>query len=86
MAQRKQRGGTNQSCWFEFQILEPLRSSVLAVAVHQRYDEHRDVVPGAQALIGDPPASVPQHAPRSHDQVLRCHCIPERQQQNRECR
>lgn len=51
-------------------------SSGLPVPVHQGDDENRDVVAGAQPLVGDPPPSVPQHAARAHDQVLRRHRIP----------
>lgn len=54
--------------------------SGLAVTVHQRDDENRDVVAGAQALVGDPPPSVPQHAAGAHHQVLCRHCVPTTQE------
>lgn len=80
----------DRSCWFKSQtgpygpcsaasLLSS--SSGLTVAVHQRYDEDWDIVSGAQALVGDPPASVPQHATRSHHQVLCCHRISGQQRE-----
>lgn len=52
--------------------------SGLPVTVHQGDDENRDVVAGAQPLVGDPPPSVPQHAACTHYQVLRRHRVPAR--------
>lgn len=66
-----------QFCWFQSTSTPP---SGLAVTVHQGDDENRDVVAGAQALVGDPPPSVPQHAAGAHHQVLRRHCVPATQE------
>lgn len=56
--------------------------SGLAVAIHQRDDEDGDVVAGTQALVADPPASVPQDAAGPHHQVLGCHRVPEPMEQH----
>ena len=48
----------------------------MRVAVHQGDEIDGDVVAGAQPVPGDPPASVLQHAPRPHDQVLGGHRVP----------
>lgn len=56
--------------------------SGLAVAIHQRDDEDGDVVAGTQALVADPPASVPQDAAGPHHQVLGRHRVPESAQQH----
>lgn len=48
---------------------------VLLVAVHEGNDVDGDVISGAQSVVGYPPASILQHAPRPHDQVLSCHRV-----------
>ena len=53
----------------------------MAVTIHQRDDVDRDVISGAQLVVTDPPASVPQDASGSHDQVLGRHGVPVYQQQ-----
>lgn len=68
--------GTYRSGSFMFTGRPAWTGSGLPVAVHQGDDEDGDVVSGAQPLVGDPPASVSQHAPRSHHQVLRRHRVP----------
>ena len=49
----------------------------LRVAVHQGNEIDGYVVPGAQPVARNPPASVLQHAPCSHDQVLGGHGVPD---------
>lgn len=49
----------------------------LPVAIHQGDDVDGDVVPGAQPVVGYPPASVLQDPSRSHYQVLGSHRVPE---------
>lgn len=60
-------------------------ASGLTVAVHQGDDEDGDVVSGAQTLVCDPPAAVPQHAARSHHQVLGRHRVPGQREGGASC-